>query len=227
MSGRRGPRRPVAEPPILYSFRRCPYAMRARMALIASGIACVLREVVLRDKPAAMLAASPKAAVPVLVLPDRQVIDESLVIMRWALARADPEDWLGGDDEALIATNDGPFKQHLDRYKYPERHGSDPKAHRAAGTALLGVLERRLDQRSQLCGETRSLTDVALFPFVRQFAATDRAWFAAQPLPGVQRWLERHLASRPFERAMLRVPQWREGDPVTMLGAAAAPSSAR
>ena len=117
--------------PILYSFRRCPYAMRARMALLVSGILCEIREVKLSDKPVEMLRASPKATVP--VLPDGGVIDESLDIMRWALRRHDPEDWLGGDDTALIAANDGAFKHHLDRYKYPDRHGSDAAEHRTAG----------------------------------------------------------------------------------------------
>lgn len=204
--------------PILYSFRRCPYAMRARMALVASGAAVVLREVVLRDKPEAMLSASPKGTVPVLVLPDGSVIDESLGIMRWALARADPEGWLTGDDAALIADCDATFKHHLDRYKYPDRHGSDPIEHRAAGVAWLGGLEVRLALHAQLCGAAPGLTDIAIFPFVRQFAATDRTWFDAQPLPRVRVWLYAHVGSALFERAMLRVPPWHEGDAVVRLG---------
>ncbi|MFT4026588.1 MAG: glutathione S-transferase N-terminal domain-containing protein, partial [Novosphingobium sp.] len=130
--------------PVLYSFRRCPYAMRARLALLASGTSCEIREVKLAAKPAEMLAASPKATVPVLVLPDGQVIDESLNIMRWALGRNDPLGWMERTDEASIAANDGAFKHHLDRYKYPERHGSDPAEHRAAGLAILAELEARL-----------------------------------------------------------------------------------
>ena len=143
--------------PILYSFRRCPYAMRARMALLVSGVPFELREVLLRDKPAAMVAASPKATVPVLVLEDGAVIDESLDIMRWALRRHDPEDWLAGDDAALIARFDDRFKHHLDRYKYPDRHRADPSEHRAAGLALLGELERRLATSANLCRATRSI----------------------------------------------------------------------
>ncbi|MGY4395803.1 glutathione S-transferase [Sphingomonas sp. UYAg733] len=190
--------------PILYSFRRCPYAMRARMAVLISGMAFDLHELSLRDKPAAMLAASPKGTVPVLVLPDGRVIDESLDIMRHTLGEHDPEHWLDGDDTTLIAANDGPFKHHLDRYKYADRHGADPIEHRAAGLTLLGVLEERLAITPNLCGENRSLTDIALMPFVRQFAAVDRDWFDAQTLPGVQPWLAQHIASDLFVRAMER-----------------------
>lgn len=205
----------MSGPPILYSFRRCPYAMRARMALVASGTRCELREVMLRDKPAAMIAASPKATVPVLVLSDGTVIEESLDVMRWALARHDSEDWLAGDDAALIAVNDGAFKYHLDRAKYPERHDSDPVQHRAAGAALLEPLERRLSIAAHLCGMRRSLTDIAVFPFVRQFAAPDAAWFDALPLPHVRRWLAGLVGSPLFESAMLRLPPWKPGDPPT------------
>jgi glutathione S-transferase len=206
----------VSELPILYSFRRCPYAMRARMALLVSGQACQIREVVLRDKPAAMIAASPKATVPVLVLADGRVIDESLDIMRWALGQNDPENWLGGDDAEQIARNDGPFKQHLDRYKYAARHDSDPVAHREAALAILAGLEERLKDRSNLCRESRSLTDMAIMPFVRQFAATGRDWFNARPLACLQAWLARHEASPLFDQAMVRLPPWRQGDAPTV-----------
>lgn len=195
--------------PVLYSFRRCPYAMRARMALIASGIACEIREVKLRDKPPEMLAASPKGTVPVLVLPDGTVIDESIDIMRWALGQNDPEDWLAGDSKGLIATNDGAFKHHLDRYKYADRHDADPVVHRAAGLAILRDLEARLERNAYLCGERRTLADIAIMPFVRQFAETDRGWFDAQALPRVQRWLADLRASVLFETAMVRREPWR------------------
>jgi glutathione S-transferase len=194
--------------PILYSFRRCPYAMRARMALLVSGMPFELREVVLRDKPAEMIAASPKATVPVLVLESGEVIDESLDIMRRALGRHDPEDWLSGDDSALIARFDGAFKHHLDRYKYPDRHDSDPREHRAAGVVLLEELESRLAVRTNLCRETRALTDIAIMPFVRQFAAVERAWFDAQPMPQIRAWLARHIASPLFDQAMQRLAPW-------------------
>ena len=197
---------------VLYSFRRCPYAMRARMALIVAGVRCEIREVVLRDKPAELIAASPKATVPVLVADDGTVIDQSLDIMRWALARHDPEGWLAGDDAALIAANDGAFKHHLDRYKYPDRHGDDPREHRAAALALLAPLEARLSAHADLCRDGRSLTDIAIFPFVRQFAAVDPAWFAAQPVVRVRTWLARHCDSALFEQAMMKRPRWRAGD---------------
>ena len=214
----------TAEHPILYSFRRCPYAMRARMALLVSGQACVLREVVLRAKPAEMIEASAKATVPVLILSDGRVIDESLDIMRWALARNDPEDWLGADDPVLVAENDGPFKQHLDRYKYPARHspghhGSDQVEHRAMGMVFLTSLEARFAEHANLCRETRSFADIAIMPFVRQFAATDQSWFEAQSLPRLKAWLTRHQESPLFQRAMLRVPPWQAGDPLTLLAA--------
>jgi len=197
--------------PILYSFRRCPYAIRARLALAVSETAVEHREVKLRDKPAQMLAASPKGTVPVLVLPDGRVIDESLDIMRWALGRNDPADWLAGDDPALIAANDGPFKHHLDRYKYPERFAADDVDHRAAGLAILEGLEARLTERAYLGGERFGLADAALLPFVRQFAAVDRAWFAAQDLAQVQAWLGAFVASALFETVMAVRQPWRAG----------------
>lgn len=204
--------------PILYSFRRCPYAMRARMALLVGGQPVEIREVVLRNKPAELIAASPKATVPVLVLEKGDVIDQSLDIMRWALRRNDPEGWLDGDDPALIAANDGPFKHHLDRYKYPERHGSDPLAHREAALQILSGLEEQLTGRNNLCRDSRSLTDMAIMPFVRQFAAMDRSWFDAQPLPRLRQWLTRHETSPLFEKAMVRLEPWQAGDVAVYLG---------
>lgn len=202
----------MTDKPILYSFRRCPYAMRARMALLVSGMACFIREVKLSHKPEELIAASPKATVPVIVCADGGVIEESLAIMRWSLARNDPEGWLEREDRALIEANDGPFKHHLDRYKYPERHASDPAEHRAAGRALLGVLEARLAARGNLCGDARGITDIAIFPFVRQFAETDRTWFETQPLPRLQVWLCDHLQSTLFGEIMVRLEPWRPGD---------------
>jgi glutathione S-transferase len=209
------PKRQMTAPtaPILYSFRRCPYAMRARMALAVSGTRCELREVKLRAKPSAMLAASPKGTVPVLVLPDGRVLDESLDIMRWALANHDPEAWLARDDAALIGTNDSAFKHDLDRYKYPERHGSAPLEHREAGLAFLRAIDARLADQGQLCGSARGLADAAIMPFVRQFAAVAPDWFAAQPLPHVQAWLRGHLDSDLFNAVMVRLAPWSPGDP--------------
>jgi glutathione S-transferase len=199
--------------PILYSFRRCPYAMRARMALWVAGVTVELREVKLAAKPPALLAASPKGTVPVLVLGDGEVIDQSLDIMRWALGQKDPEGWLAGDDAGLIAVNDGVFKHHLDRAKYPGRYEEDGMTdHRAAALALLAPLEARLEGAPYLTGETRALTDIALLPFIRQFAAIDAGWFAAQPLPHLQGWLAGLLASDLFAAVMGKYTPWQEGD---------------
>jgi glutathione S-transferase len=198
--------------PILYSFRRCPYAMRARLGLLASATVCEIREVKLSAKPAELAEASPKATVPVMVLPDGGVIDQSLDIMRWALGANDPSGWLDRADDALITTNDGAFKHHLDRYKYPHRHGSDPAEHRAAGLAILAALDERLATQAHLGGAERGLTDAAIMPFVRQFAETDRGWFDAQPLAALQRWLAAYLADPAFAEAMVRLEPWRPGD---------------
>lgn len=205
--------------PVLYSFRRCPYAMRARMALLVSGVTAELREVALGSKPTEMIAASPKATVPVLILPTGAVIDESIDIMRWALAQNDPEAWLAGDDAALIAANDRAFKHHLDRYKYPDRHGADPIEHRDAGLAMLAELDARLQAHANLCGDARMLADIAILPFVRQFAAVDAAWFAGQPLPRLQAWLAHHTTSVLFDQAMLRTKPWVPGDSPVILRA--------
>lgn len=203
----------AAADPVLYSFRRCPYAMRARLALAISGTRCELREVKLAAKPESMLAASPKGTVPVLVLPDGRVIDESLDIMRHALSRSDPEAWLARNDAALIAACDGPFKHDLDRYKYPERHGSDALAHRESALGFLRELDARLALTGQqLCGAVRGLADLAIMPFVRQFASVDKAWFDALPLPRLQRWLAGHLHSPLFASIMTRVSPWSPGD---------------
>jgi glutathione S-transferase len=205
----------MADLPILYSFRRCPYAMRARLALVVSETCCILREVALSNKPAQMIEASSKATVPVLVQ-DGRVLDESLDIMRWALGNRDPQGWLDADKaatQALIKDNDGPFKYHLDRYKYAARYGVDPVGHRSAGLKMLCGLNDRLAGQANLCGDRMSLADAALLPFVRQYAQADRAWFDAQPLPNLKRWLERHLSSPLFESISTRVPPWSEGDP--------------
>jgi glutathione S-transferase len=203
---------PLADP-VLYSFRRCPYAMRARLALASSGARYELREVKLSAKPEAMLAASPKGTVPVLVLPDGGVIAQSIDIMRWALSRHDPDGWLQGDEEELIAKNDGPFKHDLDRYKYPDRHGVDSTFHRDNGLAFLRELDGHLTEGGQLCGKRMGIADAAIMPFVRQFASVDRAWFDSQPLPHVKTWLAGHLSSDLFNAIMVRLQPWTAGDP--------------
>lgn len=204
--------------PLLYSFRRCPYAMRARMALDQARIKCRLREVDLKDKPAGMLEASPKGTVPVLVLPDGTVLEQSLDIMLWALGHNDPHHWLipqrGTLDEmlALIAQADGPFKTHLDRYKYHTRYdGADPSDERDLAVRFLGRLNGRLEH-GQLFGARTALADIAVFPFVRQFANVERAWFDELALPALHRWLAGHLAGDRFGRIMKKWPVWTQGD---------------
>jgi glutathione S-transferase len=200
----------MSDVPILYSFRRCPYAMRARMTLVVSGTAYAHREVVLRDKPAAMLAASPKGTVPVLVLVDGTAIDESIDIMHWALAQNDPEGWLARVDAELIGLFDGPFKHHLDRYKYAGRYDADPLANRAAGLAILAELDTRLADLDYLGGAKSGFNDIAIFPFVRQFAGVDAAWFAGCAPQRVREWLAILVASDLYERAMVRIEPWAE-----------------
>ncbi|OYY79034.1 MAG: glutathione S-transferase [Sphingomonas sp. 28-62-20] len=202
---------------VLYSFRRCPYAMRARLALASSGTQYELREVRLSDKPAALLLASPKGTVPVLLTVDGTVIEESLAIMRWALEIQDPEGWLARDDPALIAANDCIFKHHLDRYKYPNAHGSEPDSHREMGLHFLRELDARVAIAGQLCGAVRGLADAAILPFVRQFAKVDRNWFEAQPLPCLKAWLANHLTSELFDRIMHRAEPWTPGDRPTIV----------
>ena len=187
---------------LLYSFRRCPYAMRARMALRYSGVPLTTVEVSLKAKPADMLAASPKGTVPVLVCADGRVIEQSLEIMRWALAQNDPDDWLKGSHpliEQLIDENDSLFKVQLDRYKYAIRYPEYPMEHyRAQGEQFLLRLETLLKQSTYLTGDSLSLADVALAPFVRQFAHVDRDWFTQAPYPLLRAWLEQFLASALF-----------------------------
>ena len=212
----------MSEPPILYSFRRCPYAMRGRMALWIAGVNVELREVKLADKPRELIEASAKATVPVAVLSDGTVIDESLALMRWALAQNDPEDWLSGDDAALIAEADGPFKHHLDRYKYPNRYEGEPGFadvdHQEEGLAILTSWDQRLASQPHLLGSARSLADIALFPFIRQFANHNRAWFDAQNLPHLHSWLADHLASALFASIMPKFAPWKADDAPILFG---------
>ncbi|VVO51088.1 glutathione S-transferase [Pseudomonas fluorescens] len=189
----------------LYSFRRCPYAMRARMALRYCGVPVDIVEVSLKAKPAEMLAISPKGTVPVLDANGR-VIDESLEIMRWALAQNDPQDWLlSGDARVaeLIEANDQVFKVHLNRYKYAERYPEQPmEVYRAEGAVFLRRLDELLEGRDYLLTDHPSLADVALLPFVRQFAHVDREWFAQTPYVRLQAWLQHFLESDLFTSIM-------------------------
>lgn len=204
--------------PVLYSFRRCPYAMRARLALAASGTVCELREVVLARKPAALLQTSPKGTVPVLVLQDGTVLEQSLDIMLWALRGNDPKRWLPAATPALDAALqlinqcDGDFKSHLDRYKYPNRYAlPDGLTHRALGAEFLQTLDGRLGIQRFLAGEHFGLADAAIAPFVRQFAHTDPTWFASQPWPALQQWLAAFEASSDYASVMHKFDAWTGG----------------
>lgn len=202
--------------PVLYSFRRCPYAMRARMAILLAGQKVELRDILLRDKPAQMLTASPKGTVPVLVLPDGTVIDESLDVMLWALGMSDPDGLLEGASEslALIRQNDGDFKTALDRYKYITRYPNEADTDwRAKGEVFLQTLEDRLHKNIYLLGPKPRLADYAIFPFIRQFRMPDAAWFDnVAPYPNVRTWLSTFTESPTFKKVMEKHPQWQAGD---------------
>ena len=201
----------VMNNPLLYTYRRCPYAIRARMALLHAGIEFDAHEIVLRDKPAEMLAVSPKGTVPVLVLPAGLVLEESLDIMRWAFEGRDQQGWWRRagtrDNQALIALNDGPFKQQLDLYKYPERGGaSAPGFHRDQGVrCLLHPLEQRLVGEPYLGGNEPCAADLAIFPFIRQFRAVDADWFDAQAMPATQKWLQDWVQGGQFGACMKKL----------------------
>ena len=196
--------------PILYTYRRCPYAMRARMALLQAGVIYQAQEVSLRDKPPAMLALSPKGTVPVLLLPTGEVLEQSMDIMRWAFeSTGDVQGWWAraqsADNQKWWAVCDADFKHHLDRYKYPQRYSDALDAQHHASQAvsvLLEPLEAQLKAHPQLGGDEPCAADIAIFPFVRQFAAVDPAWFEAMPLPAVKAWLAAWLQSPLFEHAM-------------------------
>ena len=201
--------------PILYSYRRCPYAMRARMALSYAGIQVEIREIALREKPAHMLAVSPKGTVPVLVLASNEVLEQSLDIMDWALQQSDVDEWIIQDQAGqkltadLIATNDGAFKKSLDKYKYAIRFPENPpEIYRAQGEEFLQRLEILLQQNTYLCRNTISKADVAIFPFVRQFSMVDENWFESADYPSLKAWLKGLLNSQLFLGVMQKYPVW-------------------
>ena len=197
--------------PVFYSFRRCPYAMRARLAIAVSGVDVEHREILLKNKPAAMLEASPKGTVPVLMLSDGRVIDESFEIMEWALAINDSENWLAVSEQAqaLIQENDQVFKKHLDQYKYADRFPEHPQSHyRELGEGFLNKLEQRLQNQPFLMGSRFTLADAAIAPFIRQFAHVDRDWFFSSEYKALQAWLNRFLESELFINIMKKHPVW-------------------
>ena len=208
----------------LYSFRRCPYAMRARLGVWFSGLQVELREVTLKNKPAQMLAISPKGTVPVLRLADGAVIEESRDIVVWALEQQDPQGLLDAtvldQANALIEQNDNEFKYWLDRYKYADRHVEMTQAeHRQRGEGFLQVLESLLESRAYLFGDAPTIADIGVMPFVRQFAHVDRDVFSQLPYPNLQRWLQGWLEHPLFLQTMIKLPVWQEGDEVVVFPA--------
>ena len=188
--------------------------MRARLALHFAQQAVEHREVVLKDMPQQMIDISPKATVPVMQLPDGTVIDESLDIALWALEQQDPSNLLGSlaqlsDMLSLINDNDNDFKGWLDQYKYADRYPEQtPEYYREQGELFLEKLENRLSHHPYLFGVEIRLADIAIMPFVRQFAHVDKKWFDAADYPFLQNWLQSWLASDSFEGIMHKHPKW-------------------
>ena len=202
--------------PILYSFRRCPYAIRARLAIYSADIEIELREILLRDKAPKFLEVSKSKTVPCLQTND-YILDESLEIMIWALNINDPKNWLRETNKSLelIATCDGPFKNALDRTKYPNRYPDESAVeNRVLASNFLDFIENQLSPC--LFGENFNLADIAILPFVRQFAHIDFDWFLSQPWPKTAQWLENFKTSEMFYSVMKKYPKWEENDPVTL-----------
>ena len=207
--------------PILYSFRRCPYAMRARMAIHISSQKCEIREVLLRDKPPSMLEYSSKGTVPVLVLQSGEVIDESLDVIEWALNLNDPDNWQRSKDnektKELIKINDGEFKHHLDRYKYSKRYDNeDPEFHRKECLNFIEKINSELQNSKYIFDDEISYIDISLLPFIRQFRIADNEWFDELPYENVKSWLSNFLNSELLKSIMSKYDLWKEGDEVTI-----------
>lgn len=207
--------------PLLYSFRRCPYAMRARLGIVFAELQVELREIVLKNKPPQMLAISPKGTVPVLQLTDAAVIDESRDIMIWALEQNDSQGLLDSkvlaQANALIDQNDNEFKYWLDRYKYADRHTDMTQTeYRQKGEVFLQLLEELLTKNVYLLGDKVSIADIGIMPFVRQFAHVDRNVFYDLPYPNLQRWLQDWLEHPLFVQVMTKYTPWQEGDDVVV-----------
>ena len=207
--------------PCLYSFRRCPYAMRARLSIMFAELQVELREITLKNKPPQMLAISPKGTVPVLQLLDGTVIEESREIMTWALAQQDSQGLLNAETlleaNALIDKNDNEFKYWLDRYKYADRHlEMSQTEYRQQGEVFLQVLEELLNKNPYLLGTSVTIADIGIVPFVRQFAHVDRDIFYSLPYPNLQRWLQDWLQHPLFLQAMTKFQPWQEGDDVVV-----------
>jgi len=205
----------------LYSFRRCPYAMRARLGLLFADLQVELREIILKNKPAQMLAISPKGTVPVLQLFDGTVVEESREIMAWALRQQDPQGLLDttvlDHANALIEQNDNDFKHWLDRYKYADRYLEMTQSeYRQRGEAFLQVLEELLTKNPYLLGDSTTIADIGIVPFVRQFAHVNRDVFYSLPYPNLHLWLQHWLEHSFFLQAMTKFRPWQEGDDVVV-----------
>jgi glutathione S-transferase len=206
--------------PTLYSFRRCPFAIRARMALVYSGIKVELREVKLSNMPDSMLRLSPKATVPVLAVSDKKVIDESIDVMHWSLSQSDPDQWKDIDEASkqLIKRNDEEFKPLLDCYKYADRNPEFSQLeHRARAEGFLNELNQLLALQPFLSGSQCRLADVAIFPFIRQFAGVEPKWFEDCEYSAVRNWLNVMLGSELFQAVMKKNPFWKMGDQTVFL----------
>ena len=193
--------------------------MRARLALQYSSVKVELREIILNDKPEEILSLTKEATVPVLELPDGRVIDESWDIILWAIRQNDPNSWLGEGEsrlfeaEIMVEMNDYSFKTDLDHYKYADRYPEHPlEYYRSLGEEYLQDLEDALTESRYLLGEKISIADIAIFPFIRQFAFVDKVWFDQAPYPRLQVWLQTFLDSSLFDSIMLKLPAWKQGD---------------
>lgn len=212
--------------PILYSLRQCPYAMRARIGLLQAKQPVILRDIVMKNIPSEMLAASPKGEVPILVFEDSSVIDESLDIMIWALKQSDPSNLLFNhqantyqDILNLINRNDNEFVDALKKYKAAARyHDSEEINCRQQCEPFISYLEQRLTKHDYIFGDTASLADYAILPFIRQFSRVDRKWYLQAPYSNLQRWLERHYQNPIFSKAMTKYPQWLENKESILFG---------
>ncbi|OED71339.1 glutathione S-transferase [Vibrio splendidus ZS-139] len=204
--------------PILYSLRRCPYAMRGRMGIALSQQQVLLREIVTKDKPSELLASSPKGTVPVLILPDGQIVEQSLDVMNWALQQNDPQDLLRSSNSALsesvhqlIKMNDEEFIGYLEKYRASVRYRNDDvEQRRQLCEGFISVLENKLANRDYLFGNTPSLADFAVMPFVSQFVRVEKKWFVQSDYQNVGRWLRAHLESKLYGQVMKQYPLWNE-----------------
>lgn len=211
--------------PILYTFRRCPYAIRARMAVANAGIVCQLREVQLKNKPSQLVEISAKATVPVMLLPDGCILEESLDILHWALKQGDIGSWKDFTAnqqsvmDGLIRQNDSTFKMDLDRYKYADRFPEfSRETYRSRAENFLVGLEKRLEKDEFLFGQSNSYADIAIFPFLRQFSKVEPSWFQAAPYPQLRVWLKLQTENALFEVVMQKYAPWSPSDPMVLFG---------